>query len=136
GHANRIKYARSKTIKVRRCKDSSPFKDGCSLDHRRDLRIRATPKRACIVSRAMNMRSLAGWPSSRQMLQRLDCRLNRKEGIWSGRPDLNRGPPAPKAGALPGCATPRHEVHTNSKADCCGTPNRTFQTSTLVKLVP
>src|SRR6202000_1181101 len=25
----------------------------------------------------------------------------------SGRPDLNRGPPAPKAGALPGCATPR-----------------------------
>src|SRR5579883_1473126 len=29
---------------------------------------------------------------------------------WSGRPDLNRGPPAPKAGALPGCATPRHEV--------------------------
>ena len=25
----------------------------------------------------------------------------------SGCPDLNRGPPAPKAGALPGCATPR-----------------------------
>ncbi len=25
----------------------------------------------------------------------------------SGRPDSNRGPPAPKAGALPGCATPR-----------------------------
>ena len=25
----------------------------------------------------------------------------------SGRPDLNRGPPAPKAGALPTCATPR-----------------------------
>src|SRR6266567_9483737 len=30
--------------------------------------------------------------------------------IWSGRPDLNRRPPAPKAGALPGCATPRHET--------------------------
>src|SRR5579883_84905 len=29
---------------------------------------------------------------------------------WSGRPDLNRGPPAPKAGALPGCATPRQEM--------------------------
>src|SRR5713101_6514080 len=29
---------------------------------------------------------------------------------WSGRPDLNRRPPAPKAGALPGCATPRHEL--------------------------
>jgi hypothetical protein len=25
----------------------------------------------------------------------------------SGRPDSNRGPPAPKAGALPDCATPR-----------------------------
>src|SRR3989304_5525224 len=27
--------------------------------------------------------------------------------VWSGWPDLNRRPPAPKAGALPGCATPR-----------------------------
>jgi hypothetical protein len=27
---------------------------------------------------------------------------------WSGRLDLNQRPPAPKAGALPGCATPRH----------------------------
>ena len=26
---------------------------------------------------------------------------------WSGHPDLNRRPPAPKAGALPGCAMPR-----------------------------
>ena len=26
---------------------------------------------------------------------------------WSGRLDLNQRPPAPKAGALPGCATPR-----------------------------
>ena len=26
---------------------------------------------------------------------------------WSGRGDLNARPPAPKAGALPGCATPR-----------------------------
>ena len=29
--------------------------------------------------------------------------LNRRSGC----PDLNRGPPAPKAGALPSCATPR-----------------------------
>jgi hypothetical protein len=29
---------------------------------------------------------------------------------WSGRGDLNARPPAPKAGALPGCATPRHFV--------------------------
>ncbi len=28
-------------------------------------------------------------------------------GIWSGRLDSNQRPPAPKAGALPGCATPR-----------------------------
>ena len=28
-------------------------------------------------------------------------------GKWSGRADLNGRPPAPKAGALPGCATPR-----------------------------
>src|SRR5712691_7065868 len=31
----------------------------------------------------------------------------RAEVYWSGRADSNRGPPAPKAGALPGCATPR-----------------------------
>ncbi len=28
-------------------------------------------------------------------------------GIWSGRQDLNLRHPAPKAGALPSCATPR-----------------------------
>src|SRR5690242_18874610 len=33
---------------------------------------------------------------------------------WSGRPDLNRGPLAPKASALPGCATPRLERHVYS----------------------
>ncbi len=27
--------------------------------------------------------------------------------LWSGREDLNLRLPAPKAGALPGCATPR-----------------------------
>ena len=34
---------------------------------------------------------------------------------WSGRRDSNPGPPAPKAGALPGCATPR-------KAEVCRPP--------------
>ena len=29
-------------------------------------------------------------------------------GVWSGRADLNRGPPAPEPGALPGFATPGH----------------------------
>src|SRR3954464_10358295 len=33
-------------------------------------------------------------------------RLEKTEN-WSGREDLNLRPPAPKAGALPGCATPR-----------------------------
>ena len=32
--------------------------------------------------------------------------------IWSGSRDLNPGPPAPKAGALPDCATPRRTSHT------------------------
>src|SRR5262245_13002308 len=32
-----------------------------------------------------------------------------REG-WSGRGDLNARPPAPKAGALPGCATPRQDI--------------------------
>src|ERR1700733_5767718 len=36
--------------------------------------------------------------------------------VWSGRADLNRGPPAPKAGALPGCATPRLNCSTDSKS--------------------
>ncbi|CAG9269993.1 hypothetical protein BCEP4_60023 [Burkholderia cepacia] len=27
--------------------------------------------------------------------------------VWSGREDLNLRPPAPHAGTLPGCATPR-----------------------------
>src|ERR1700682_6383609 len=35
---------------------------------------------------------------------------------WSGRPDSNRRPPAPKAGALPGCATPRHRQPLDSTA--------------------
>ena len=32
---------------------------------------------------------------------------------WSGREDLNLRPPAPKAGALPGCATPRPACRTS-----------------------
>src|SRR5580693_7967615 len=37
----------------------------------------------------------------------------RRYDEWSGRGDLNSRPPAPKAGALPGCATPRHEMLTD-----------------------
>ena len=39
-----------------------------------------------------------------------------REMFWSGRPDLNRRPPAPKAGALPGCATPRQIAANDSTA--------------------
>src|ERR1700689_3423424 len=44
---------------------------------------------------------------------------------WSGRGDSNSRPPAPKAGALPGCATPRHELRQDYK----GLPNRTVAPS-------
>src|SRR5918997_6336329 len=43
--------------------------------------------------------SLEGWSST--------IELHPHAIFWSGREDLNLRPPAPKAGALPGCATPR-----------------------------
>jgi transposase-like protein len=49
---------------------------------------------------------------------------------WSGRGDLNSRPPAPKAGALPGCATPRHEVRKDYK----GLPNGTVAPSDQFRL--
>jgi CheY-like chemotaxis protein len=40
--------------------------------------------------------------------------------VWSGRPDLNRGPLAPKASALPGCATPRrHDGPPSGSSPAC-----------------
>ena len=42
--------------------------------------------------------------------------LNYARKIWSGRQDLNLRHPAPKAGALPSCATPRKgTVHGTGK---------------------
>ena len=52
-----------------------------------------------------------GW-SSGQNPACVNCCSGR---VWSGRGDLNSRPPAPKAGALPGCATPRHRCGTHSK---------------------
>ncbi len=46
------------------------------------------------------------WPVYRKPFDLIFERAKSED--WSGRADLNRGPPAPKAGALPGCATPRH----------------------------
>ena len=39
-----------------------------------------------------------------------DLYVTYRSGKWSGRLDSNQRPPAPKAGALPGCATPRLEL--------------------------
>ncbi len=47
--------------------------------------------------------SLEGWGSTVE----LHPRVRSCQGLRSGREDLNLRPPAPKAGALPGCATPR-----------------------------
>jgi hypothetical protein len=41
------------------------------------------------------------WPAAQPVLRLVS------EHLWSGREDLNHRPPAPKAGALPGCATSR-----------------------------
>src|SRR5690606_28986521 len=42
------------------------------------------------------------WPNGRPAY-----RYDFSEEFWSGRPDSNQRPSAPKADALPGCATPR-----------------------------
>ena len=43
----------------------------------------------------------------------LQAEVSTRWDAWSGREDLNLRPPAPKAGALPGCATPRLGVHSH-----------------------
>ena len=48
-------------------------------------------------------------PTYRKPFDMIFERAKTKE--WSGRLDLNQRPPAPKAGALPGCATPRLLQH-------------------------
>ena len=44
---------------------------------------------------------------------------DRPLNFWSGRDDLNVRPPAPKAGALPGCATPRQKTQNHSTHARC-----------------
>ena len=61
------------------------------------------------------------WPTYRKPFDLIFLRARNQK--WSGRRDLNSGPPAPKAGALPGCATPRHEVRPYSKAVCDFAPS-------------
>ena len=47
---------------------------------------------------------------------RLKSRRVDRRSVWSGREDLNLRHPAPKAGALPGCATPR--LYARVKLQC------------------
>src|SRR5436309_15189144 len=58
-----------------------------------------------------NKRLVGGRPGALQAPPRLEDRavtyVTPELEKWSGRLDSNQRPPAPKAGALPGCATPR-----------------------------
>ena len=76
--------------------------DGAGADRHRS---RLSPSRAAgpVARPLVRPTSVADVPSS-------------TAGRWSGRPDLNRGPPAPKAGALPSCATPRRPVACRPRA--------------------
>ncbi len=55
--------------------------------------------------------------------------------VWSGRRDLNSRPPAPKAGALPGCATSRCRVRPGADAAAHNSTRR-GGTSTLPEVDP
>jgi hypothetical protein len=79
----------------------------CSFSATRNLSERGQLLKSVLLNCATDGANLA--PTYRKPFDVIFQRAKIEE--WSGRPDLNRGPPAPKAGALPGCATPRHEVH-------------------------
>ena len=76
--------------------------------HRRRLGPRG---RACTRSSSSPASTTRGGgralPLPRVADRRLGRRPDRRPRLRSGRPDSNRRPPAPKAGALPGCATSR-----------------------------
>ncbi|CDH46834.1 hypothetical protein BN874_610045 [Candidatus Contendobacter odensis Run_B_J11] len=62
----------------------------------------------------MSMKSSRGYAEKNARFRESEINPTRREtGVmyvienWSGREDLNLRPPAPHAGALPGCATPR-----------------------------
>ena len=63
-------------------------------------------KRGCAVPGSLQYRPAGFFPFKRGTSQ---WRQVAMVFIWSGRRDLNPRLPAPKAGALPGCATPRFE---------------------------
>src|SRR6185503_10193410 len=61
------------------------------------------PGRASSVEKVIR----GGFIRPRQSDKSIIRRAARASEVWSGREDLNLRHPAPKAGALPGCATPR-----------------------------
>src|SRR6266511_3624737 len=67
----------------------------------------------CTLSRSRRNRSawrrfsVLLWDAARRWKYRIATLRALKGAEWSGRLDSNQRPPAPKAGALPGCATPR-----------------------------
>ena len=61
------------------------------------------PGRASSVEKVIR----GGFIRPRQFDKSIIRRAARASEVWSGREDLNLRHPAPKAGALPGCATPR-----------------------------
>src|SRR5438552_12758638 len=60
----------------------------------------------------MKIRNVSGGIKKQNGCYRIGARRGdiRSKGKWSGRCDSNTRPPAPHAGALPSCATPRHDV--------------------------
>jgi hypothetical protein len=106
-----------------------------SVARKVDLRREPRPIEESVLQQctaAWNAELSTGGAPGNQRPNRQNCRRsgalssNRSAWVgakrWSGRPDSNRGPPAPKAGALPGCATPRHDVLLYSKAVCALLP--------------
>jgi hypothetical protein len=72
--------------------------------------IHDSPARVPTPSEVARARPIGFEPMTRGLEGRRSVQLSYGRRIRkSGRPDSNRGPPAPKAGALPNCATPRRE---------------------------
>ena len=81
--------------------------------HRGHVRARRCPARG---HRRRSSRAKRSRHQRKRAPVRATGALAKIEG-WSGWPDLNRRPPAPQAGALPGCATSRMTVTLSKGAD-------------------
>ena len=109
------------------CRFLKPFRDHSTAERfRRSARSpgtgRAVPahvqRLGSFRQRAFGRCALQGGRAANAVGQRVgnrpaacDLYVTYRSEKWSGRLDSNQRPPAPKAGALPGCATPRHSIH-------------------------